>query len=468
MSQNNERIEKLKSILADETISQIVKDSAQKELSRLESQGAVAVQAQHQGVTLDPNALVILQAIEKALGEGGKGGGSVSPDEVRKEIQEYLKNHKISESDLSDQLRALIASSKKIELVITQISGTKSIASTNSKFVQLPLTQNLLSDMRARNNSYLYGGAGTGKTFMAEEIASMLGWTLITINCSQYTSPLDILGGQTIEGYQEGRLSQAWSNIVYDATGASKKVDGCVLLLDELPKIDPNTAGLLNDALAKVKPSKMDVITKLPIMPQIRNGRGDMLSLGNLYVIATGNVPLNTIDPDYEANFKQDLSLQDRFVGATYRVKIDYNYEANVIMNGYAFIWIFLAKIRLAIANNKATAQAFVSLRIMINARDTYRTYREVLNEIADDSSNSIISNPKSLITTFDTFFDLFKPSTKEAIISEVNYEEFKRVLASKDKMKYHGSNSDKANDFDTPAEKQEVERLIELQKSTL
>jgi MoxR-like ATPase len=37
--------------------------------------------------------------------------------------------------------------------------------------------------------------------------------------------------------------------------GRKDKVDGCVLLLDELPKIDPNTAGILNDALAKVKVS---------------------------------------------------------------------------------------------------------------------------------------------------------------------------------------------------------------------
>jgi len=99
-----------------------------------------------------------------------------------------------------------------------------------------------------------------------------------------------------------------------NADGSKREVAGAVLILDELPKIDPNTAGILNEALAKVKDFKFDKKTKQIKAPTIRNGRNEVLELKNLFVIATGNVPLNTIDPDYEANFKQDLSLQDRFV----------------------------------------------------------------------------------------------------------------------------------------------------------
>jgi len=449
------QIDRLNTIISNPSSSKVSVETAKKQLSRLESMGNVQVIGQQAGITLDPNAQAILDGLNKALSKG-----YTSTVDIRNEIEEVFKVRKITENDLSDSLRALLNSTRKLELTITQISGNKSLTTTSNKFLGLELTQMLLSDLKARNNSYLYGGAGTGKTYNAEEIAYLLDWELITINCSQYTSPLDILGGQTIEGYQEGRLSQAWSNVVIDSSGRPKNVNGVVLLLDELPKIDPNTAGLLNDALAKVKPTKTDVTTMLPIMPKIRNGRGDLLTLGNLFVIGTGNVKLNTIDPDYEANFKQDLSLQDRFIGSTYQVKIPYEYELNDIMTGFAFLWIFLSKVRLAINNVKGGSQAFVSLRIMVNAKETYRVYRDVMEDMKTNTVD-LISKPKTLINTMDSLFDLFKPAQKESIINEVNYDGFKIILKEKDKMPYNHSRQKQMNDFNTAKELNEAQSLI-------
>lgn len=461
--ENQKQIDRLRGIINDPNKTDKVRQQAQTQLDRLTAIGGVQMASVQSGAVVDPTAQTILDAISNALNKG-----VTSATDIKREIEEVLRYRKINESDLSDSLRAYISSTKKIEITITQISGQKSKTTTSDKFLTLPLTQNLLSDMKARNNSYLYGGAGTGKTYSAEEIANLLGWELITINCSQYTSPLDILGGQTIEGYVEGRLSQAWSNRVYDATGKLIPVEGCVLLLDELPKIDPNTAGLLNDALAKVKPNKIDSTTMLPIMPKIRNGRGEELELKNLYVVGTGNVALNTIDPDYEANFKQDLSLQDRFIGSMYKVKVDYEYELNDIMSGYAFIWIFLSKIRLAIKENKASAQAFVSLRIMINAKETYRVFRDIELEKASGKMD-MVTNPKTLIDTMDSFFDLFKPAQRDAIINEVNYDEFKKIVQQKNTMPYFSSNDKtKSNDFNTQAELTEAQTLIARMKQEL
>lgn len=459
---NKDEIARLQAIADNASYSDVMRENAKKQLEFLATQGKVQVMSQQAGVTLDPNAQAILDALNSAIGKGYQSSG-----DIRKEIEDILKVRKIVENDLSDSLKALITSSRKLELTLTQISGNVTSTTTSEAFLRLPLTQMLLSDMEARNNSYLYGGAGTGKTYSAEEIATLLGWTLVTINCSQYTSPLDILGGQTIEGYQEGRLSMAWSNTIYDASGRAEKVDGCVLLLDELPKIDPNTAGLLNDALAKVKPTKIDPTTKMAVMPKIRNGKGQLLTLGNLYVIATGNVPLNTIDPDYEANFKQDLSLQDRFIGSTYKVKINYRYELEDIMAGYAFIWIFLSKVRLAINTYKAGGQAFVSLRIMINARETYRYYRDNLED-QKSGFKDMVTNPKTLIDTMDALFDLFKPATKEKIIQNVDYDGFKTIVKTKDKMPYKHSKLSQANDFNTKAEMTEANDLITRMQSEL
>jgi cobaltochelatase CobS len=258
---------------------------------------------------------------------------------------------------------------------------------------------------------------------------------LIAINCNQFTSPIDIIGGQTIEGYQEGKLTMAWSNEIIDEDGTMRKVDGCVLLLDELPKIDPNTAGLMNEALAKVKDFKYDEVTNTLKAPYIRNGRSIKKYLGNLFIMATGNVPLNTIDPDYEANFKQDLSLQDRFIGSTYKVFVDYEYEFNSIMKGYAFIWIFATKMREAIIRLNATGQAFVSIRLMMNLKATYQVYREAM--LSKKKGQQLIEDPKDLMEALESFMELFKPAIKDALISELPIAEFKRTIEEKNNMPY-------------------------------
>ena len=136
-----------------------------------------------------------------------------------------------------------------------------------------------------------------------------INYKLVTLNCNQFTSPLDIIGGQTIEGYQEGRLITAFGNLdlgVNPATG--KEFSGALLLLDELPKLDPNTAGVLNDGLSKIKDPIEKSQTGKIIPPTITNGRGQAISKGKIFVIATGNSLLNEADADYEANFKQVIT----------------------------------------------------------------------------------------------------------------------------------------------------------------
>jgi cobaltochelatase CobS len=289
-----------------------------------------------------------------------------------------------------------------------------------------PLMQKIVSDMLARNNVYLYGGAGTGKTFIAGQLADILGYQLITVNCNQFTSSLDLLGGQTIDGYQMGRLEMAWGN--YDQDGNS--FNGAILLLDELPKIDPNTAGILNEALAKVKDFKPD-----GRVPQITNGKGKKVDLGNMFVIATGNVRLNETSVEYEANFKQDLSLQDRFSGSTYRIYVDYKNEAYKIMKGFAFIWIYMTKMREVILSEKWTGQAFVSIRIMISMRDTYLVYRNQNRKKIGVEEMELVE-PKTLKQALDSFLSLFY--TEDIVLklkADTGYDEFIKTIKAKDKL---------------------------------
>ena len=458
--------EKLEAIIADpQTRDDIKQDAQQKlnELRRLEAVGSAQVQLAAASGEGDPEVLAVLAGLQQAL---QMGGGKVSMAEVRKAVNEELAKRKITEQDLSTSLLAMLDSKRKVTLTIGKLLGVSSTKEVSGAALNRPITQLILSDLMARNNVYLYGGAGTGKTYLAEEIAGMLGWEPITLNCNQYTSPIDILGGQTITGYQEGKVSMAWENVITLPDGTRKEIDGAVLILDELPKIDPNTAGILNEALAKVKDFKEDEATKIIQPPTIRNGKNVKLPLKNLLVIATGNVALNTIDPDYEANFKQDLSLQDRFVGSTYKVFVDYKYEFENVMKGFAFIWLFLVKLREAIVELKAGSQAFVSMRLMINMKFTYLAYREVKGSVKNVSildketgkSKEAISNPKTVIQAMETFFALFKPAQIQPLKDKCGFDAFKRVVEEKNKKPYDPL---KPN-FDTDQELEEGRNIVE------
>ena len=445
--------------LAKNSLVPLVREQAQKELDKLASIGSVQVQSANAGVTgLDPEVQAVLDALNMAV----QGGGVANINDIRQVVIDELAKRKINFNDLSDSLKALLNSTRKVELTIRNIASVNTTTTTNNDFLMRPIIQKILSDMQAENNVYLYGGAGTGKTFSAGGIAKLLGWSIVTINCNQFTSPIDIIGGQTIDGYQEGKFTMAWSNEIIDDNGNMQKVDGCVLLLDELPKIDPNTAGLLNEGLAKIKEYDYDPNTGNRIPPFILNGRGERKYLGNCFIMGAGNVPLNTIDPDYEANFKQDLSLQDRFIGSTYKVFVDYTYEFNSIMRGYAFIWIFGTKLREAIIRLNATNQAFVSIRLMQNLKSTYDVYR-IEKEKIDKGMATIITNPKTLIDSLNTFFELFKPSTRAALLGELDIDGFKRIVAEKDKMPY----DPKAPNFNTPSEVQEAQQMIANYEAT-
>jgi len=461
-------IQNLRNIVNDPTTTpenlRMAQDLLQQEEERLAAIGGARVQAAVGATDAESELAATLDAMRALLQSRG-GAANVSISDIRRAVNDELAIRKINIADLSPDLLQFLNSKRAVSFTLKMLSITTTTKSSG-EFLSRPLTQKLLSDVFARNNSYLYGGAGTGKTYVAEQLGKLLGWTVITLNCNQYTSPLDILGGQTVEGYQEGKLIMAWSNKVVRPDKTSYPINGAILLLDELPKIDPNTAGILNDALAKVKSFDMDAQGNI-VKPTIRNGRNEVFELENMYVIATGNVPLNTIDPDYEANFKQDLSLQDRFIGSTYEIFVDYQTEFD-LMEGFAFIWLYLVKVREKIKELRATGQAFVSMRLMINVRETYKVYREITNAAKTLKKGAVsgdaVTLPKTIIESLDNFFVLFKDVQRESIKRDTKYDEFKKVVLEKNKMPYVSA---KPN-FDTPDEITECEALIKKNKAEI
>lgn len=285
----------------------------------------------------------------------------------------------------------------------------------------------------------------THNTYIAGVIADKLNYKLITLNCNQFTSPLDIIGGQTIEGFKEGRLTQAWGNLDLGLNPCGEPYLGALLLLDELPKIDPNTAGILNDGLAKIKDGVKEICDpKKQVPATIMNGNGELIQKKKIFIMATGNSLLNEANKDYEANFKQDLSLQDRFAGSCYKITYNYKFEYEKMMTNVTtkalpnvkidltFAFNFLSQLRMKIVELELTGVAFVSTRLMIVARDTFVAY--IFNrELAPNN----IADPKKISEVVMSFMSLFKPDQRSNIENKLSaeFKEFYDMCAVKEAL---------------------------------
>ena len=279
-----------------------------------------------------------------------------------------------------------------------------------------------VSDLLEGNNVYLMGKAGTGKTYMAEAIAqTILRQKYYMINCSQWTSPIEIRGGQTIKGYQEGLLIKAWA-------------EGAVLILDELPKLDPNTAGLLNAALAEAAKqplydSKGKVIEGT--VPSIVNGRGDKIYKGQVQsdedmkyrfcVIATGNTDMMNVGNKYSGNNRQDYSLVDRFAGSFYALEQNTATEKKLV---YPYVFRVCNSMRVFL--DKRDALQSVSLRTMLNFNRTYE--QEMLYKIGSPYADEIFDNngqqiaPKGIAESINSFLGMLEKNLREALQEDPDF----------------------------------------------
>jgi cobaltochelatase CobS len=363
----------------------------------------------------------------------------LSEDEVARIAEKVLAQAQITASQLAPDVVEMIDRTKAINVQISSVvsTGQTIVSPTATVKGARALFYVLMSDFAANNNVYLYGPAGTGKTAMAKYMGRALNYKVLTINCNQYTSPIEIIGGQTIDGYQEGTLIQAWGNLNLGINPmTNQEYEGAILLIDELPKLDPNTAGLMNDALSSLKDPPVINSQGMLVPKEIKNGRNQNIKLATygetgkprLFVIGTGNTLLLRPDPTYTANFAQDASLQDRFAGSTYRVYYDYELEYNQVLNNipimiqgkkinmnFAFLFNFLIDLREAIETENYTNVAFVSMRIMTNLRDTYIEYRK--NELLPLNQQN--TRPKTLQDGIESFMNLFTPTQRQNIMPQ-------------------------------------------------
>lgn len=408
-------------------------------------------------------------------------------DEMEEKIQKEIDS-KINETvskyrDEILQLNNLIIKKTREMAKIKKSNKLTQLAnSCESKPIYSIDVGKVLTDLIQGNNVYLYGFAGTGKTFLAEAIAKYeVGQKPYTIICNQWTSPSTIIGGNTIDGWKEGTLIKAWR-------------DGGVLILDELPKLEPNTAGLLNDALAKtgagykkcvawyngkldigneimfgkekegaikgkteiitvtddnpsiyiyVEKGKLKKITDtngkmldirtdflksgqgIYFVPTITDGMGELIPKHTDFkCIATGNTNLKSTDVRYGGNYKQDYSLVDRFNGSFY--KINENKEAE-IHNNYTFVFFISNKLRDILRG--MDSEDDISLRTMLNFSRIYEA--EKLYKMDSPFKIEGISTVKTLKESIESFIDGMEEDNKKLILDNPEYNGVMQTIDS-------------------------------------
>ena len=352
---------------------------------------------------------------------------------VNKLINQQLQKFVFDEKNLSPQLLSLLMTKADYQVPIPERKEVPSDGLDTATDLELlnKETGAIFSDLLVGNNVYLYGKAGTGKTTLAKKIAeNLLMQKTYVINCNQFTSPINIIGGQTIEGYKQGLLCEAWEK-------------GGILILDELPKLDPNTAGLLNEALAQSADNERTIAISKEKYDRykaeqdlenpsfdifevdgkyfytqyitITDGKGTRLRKNRKFgVIATGNT-------------RQDYSLVDRFAGSFYEIGFDQNLEKSLT---YDLVYKVSIALRNFLLQDNDSVES-VSLRTMLNFNRIYE--QEMLREYESPYANPVIKvGGQELGKTFAQSVLSFistLPATKQvaierttSILADVNY----------------------------------------------
>lgn len=282
---------------------------------------------------------------------------------------------------------------------------------------QIPDFLKIVDDLMVGNNVFLVGSAGTGKSTLGEKVAYALAGRqeddgkplpYNLINCNQWTSPIDIIGGQTIEGYKEGRLIEAWK-------------EGKVLILDEMPKLDANTAGLLNHALAKSAAEEAIIFS----------GKGDPVKKHKDFgCIATGNVTGKGASGNYVGNNKQDASLLDRFSGCIYHIGFNETLERQLIYPALVDICIAIRKAILRYEGKAAhedDTEDIMTLRTMINLQRGYLLEMQRETGMKDEYDKIVrkLDGGKTLKDGLESYFRTMNPEKAQHIKEAVNIEGF-------------------------------------------
>ena len=196
-----------------------------------------------------------------------------------------------------------------------------------------------------RDNVYLVGPAGSGKSTIPEQVAFAMGLRFAAQSCGQTDSKFDYVGYRDANGNVHGTLFRdMWEN-------------GGVFLLDELDNASPDMLVTLNQALANGQMAFPDAMIKR---------HPDFICFG------AGNTFGNGATAMFVGRSPQDGAFMDRF--NKWVVDIDHNVE-DAMLNAIEMDsqlrdkWINIIRTCRANAESKG-------LRVMVTPRQTVRGAR--------------------------------------------------------------------------------------------
>jgi hypothetical protein len=189
----------------------------------------------------DPTIEGALASVREALNIALQNGG-ISEDKVRTLIASALGSVKSDVQNLSvgfasldatlEDLRSQVRSSSPTQLVINGVATLPTKGVVHRQFHKVAAAMSL------RDNVYLVGPAGTGKTTIPSQVAEAMGLRFAALSCGVTDAKFDYAGYRDGNGNYNGTLFRDyWQN-------------GGVLLLDEFDNSSPELPIVLNSALA--------------------------------------------------------------------------------------------------------------------------------------------------------------------------------------------------------------------------
>ena len=293
---------------------------------------------------------------------------------IREEIEKNGKRKKKAPKSQADPVPApapVIPEPLDRIPVVAKIEG----AGKHEKFVSLCAT------VRAGMDVYLYGPAGTGKSYMARQIAEELG--LEFYPQSAINDKFELEGGQDPRNGSSGFIETAFYK-------AAKY--GGLFLLDEADASDNTQLIALNNALADRRYT-FPVVGLVEFHPNFR-------------FIATGNTAGRGADASYNTRQAQDASFLNRFARRT-KIDYDYNIELSCSKNDYDLVE-FGRELRKALADIRCSDAVF-----------TYRNISMIKKLTTKNEFGEVICTIKEALE--DNFFCALKPDTIRALNERIN-----------------------------------------------
>ena len=244
------------------------------------------------------------------------GADSTKIEELISEAITAMDATKASIAQAIQDAMAQIKTQTAVTIKLVQPDGTVTELDEHTH----PLFQEVIKLATRRKPVYLFGASGTGKTYMAEQVARALFPDLG--EAERYFS-ISATMGMSESHLQGWRLPLSAGEFVYIPSEFVKKFEnGGVYLLDEVDRSDPNVLAVLNQALAN---------RRLPLPARFEKPYAAMHP--DFVMLAAGNTAGTGADRLYTAATRLDEAFLDRFRLGTLRMGYDAGLEEKLVGN---------------------------------------------------------------------------------------------------------------------------------------